>query len=80
MLGPDKIDRMTLGQLAKAFGEIQNQNYSDATIGKVLQLTNKDRVGVAHHKRTAATETRLRRNVPKHMWNVVAAMKELLGE
>lgn len=70
---------MTLGQLAVAFGEIQNQNYTDSAVGKVLALLNRDRVGVAHHKRKATTEARLRRNVGKHMWNVAAALKELLG-
>lgn len=75
----EQIDRLTLGQLAEAFGQIQNQNYSDATIAKVLVRLNKDRVGVAHHKTKYATEARLRRNVGQHMWNVVAALKELLG-
>jgi hypothetical protein len=77
-LTPAQIDRMTLGQLAEAFERIQNQNYADATVGKVLALVNKDRVGVVHHKRKSTTEARLRRNVGKHMWNVVAALKELV--
>jgi hypothetical protein len=74
-----QIDRLTLGQLAEAFAQIQNQNYSDATVAKVLIRLNKDRVGVAHHKTKPATEARLRKNVGQHMWNVVAALKELLG-
>jgi hypothetical protein len=74
-----QIDRLTLGQIAEAFGQIQNQNYSDVTIAKVLVRLNKDRVGVVHHKTKYATETRLRKNVGQHMWNVVTALKELLG-
>jgi hypothetical protein len=70
---------LTLGQLAEAFGQIQNQNHADSIVGKVLALLNKDRVGVVHHKTKWTTEARLRRNVGKHMWNVVAALKELLG-
>ncbi len=74
-----QIERLTLGQLGEAFGQIRNQNYADATIAKVLARLNKDRVGVAHHKAKPATETRLRKNVGQHMWSVVAALKELLG-
>jgi hypothetical protein len=31
---PQKIDKLSLGQLAEAFVQIQNQNYTDVTIGK----------------------------------------------
>lgn len=73
-----QIDKLTLGGLGEAFGQIQNQNYSDAAVAKVLTLINKDRVGVAHHKSKPATEARLRKNVGQHMWRVFAALKELL--
>jgi hypothetical protein len=72
-----QIDKLTLGQLAVAFAEIQNQNHADASIAKVLARINKDRVGVAHHKAKPATEARLRKNVGRHMWSVIAALKEL---
>jgi hypothetical protein len=78
-LTPQKIDKLTLGQLAEAFAQIQNQNYSDVTIGKVLTRLNKDRVGVVHHKAKAATEARLRKNVGQHRWSVVTVLRELLG-
>ena len=74
-----QIDKLTLGQLAQAFGQIQKQNYSDATIAKVLMRLNKDRVAVVHHKSKTATETRRRTNVGQHMWSVIAVLKELLG-
>lgn len=77
-LTSEQIDKLTLGQLSDAFGQIQNQNYSDATIAKVVTLINKDRIGVVHHKAKAATEARLRKNVGQHMWSVVAVLKELL--
>lgn len=73
-----QIDRLTLGRLGEAFGQIQNQNYSDAAVGKVLTRINKDRVGVAHHKSKPSTEARLRKNVGQHMWRVIAALRELL--
>lgn len=73
-----QIDRLTLGQLAEAFGQIHNQNYADARIAKVLPRVNKDRVGLTHHNTRTATETRLRKNVGQHMWAMVAILKELL--
>jgi hypothetical protein len=75
----EKVDRMTVGALADAFGMIQTKNHADQVIGSVLAGVNKDRVGVVHHKRRASTEERLRRNVGQHMWKVVAALKELLN-
>ena len=77
-LTPAQVDKLTLGRLGEAFSQIQNQNYSDAAIGKVLTRINKDRVGVAHHKSKPATEARLRKNVGQHMWSVITALKELL--
>jgi hypothetical protein len=74
-----QIDKLPLGALAEAFGQIQTQNYSDSTIGKVLRRINKDRVGVAHHKAKPATESRLRKNVGQHMWSVFGVLKLLLG-
>jgi hypothetical protein len=73
-----QIEGLTLGQLAEAFRQIQNQSYSDATIAKVLTRLNRDRIAVVHHKAKPATEARLRKNVGQHMWRVVAVLKELL--
>lgn len=70
-----QVNKLTMGQLASLFPQIQNQNYADAIIGKTLKTINRDRIGVAHHKGRAATEARLRRNVGRHMWTLVAAMK-----
>ncbi len=70
---------MTLGQLAKTFADIQNQNQADALIGKTLKKVNTDRVGVVHHKSKARTETRLRTNVGQRMWAIVNALRYLLG-
>ncbi len=72
-----QIDRMTMGQLAETFRNIQAQNHADNVIGRALATINRDRVGVAHHKRKKVTERRLRTNVGQHMWTIVAALKEL---
>jgi hypothetical protein len=72
-----QINRMTLGQLALAFSQIQSQTHADQVIGQALSRINRDRVGVVHHKSKVTTENRLRTNVGRHMWTIVAAMKEL---
>ncbi len=73
-----KIDRMPMGALKDSFFQIQNMNGTDSIIAKTLQQINPDRVGVAHHRAQARTETRLRRNFGQHMWAIVAAMKLLV--
>jgi hypothetical protein len=74
-----QVEKLTMGQLAVSFSQIQKQNHADATIRKVLTLLKNDRNAVVHHKAKRTTETRLRKNVGQHMWIVVAALKELLG-
>jgi hypothetical protein len=75
---PQQIDKMTMGHLADAFSNIQNQNSLDAQIGKVLTALNADRVGVAHHKSKAKTEKSLRAHVGQHMWAIVVVMRAML--
>ena len=76
---PDQINKLTLGQLASEFGNIAKQTHADSVLAQVLQQVNKDRVAVAHHKKKATTETRLRRNVGRHMWSIVRAFRALYG-
>ena len=76
---PRHIDKMTVGQLVDALRQIKTQNRSDAVIEQGLARLNKDRVGVVHHKAKAQTEKRLRENVGRHMWTVLAVLKELVG-
>jgi hypothetical protein len=78
VLAAKEVNKMTMGQLAKTFANIQAQNHADNVIGKALATINRDRVGVAHHKRRATTEKRLRTNVGQHMWTIVAALKEMI--
>lgn len=72
-----RINKLTLGQLAVTFGRIRNPNHPDKIIAQVLNGVNKDRIGATHHKSKVATEARLRKNVGHHMWKVVAALKEM---
>jgi hypothetical protein len=71
------VDRMTMGQLADIFARIQNKNRADSMIGQTLKSINRDRIGVVHHKSKKRTESRLRTNVGRHMWSVVATLKGL---
>lgn len=75
----DQVNRLTLGQLAGAYACIQNPNHADAVTAVALKRINKDRVGVAHHKTTPATETRLRKNVGRHIWLAINTLRELVG-
>jgi hypothetical protein len=71
------VDRMTLGNLASAYGRMDSPNHADSLVEKILLHLNKDRVGVTHHKAKPATEARLRKNVGQHMFAIVNALKAL---
>ena len=66
-----------MGQLAVSFSRILAPTHLDEVIGQALARLNKDRVGVAHHKRRKVTENRLRKNVGRNMWIIVQALSEL---
>ncbi len=72
-----EIDKMTLGDLARAFETIEHQTYADNVLGQALSSINRDRVGVTHRKKRAITERRLRRNIGGHMRTVVTALREI---
>lgn len=74
-----RIAKMPMGALAKAFTEITTVNHYDQRIAQVLIAVNPDRVAVVHHRRRAATERRLRRNVGTHMWKLVEGIEMALG-
>lgn len=73
-----QIDKMTMGQLAKVFSSIQNQNYLDTQIGKTLSQINTDRIGVVHHKSKLRTEKKLRANVGQHMWAIIVLLRQMI--
>ncbi|HXG60433.1 MAG TPA: hypothetical protein VNO22_03585 [Planctomycetota bacterium] len=78
-LSAQQIDRMTIGALAAAFGNLRSPNYTDSQIAQALVKINVDRIGVVHHKQRRSTENRLRRNVGQHMWTVIGALKLIMG-
>lgn len=71
------IDKMTLGALAQTFINIKTPNSADDLIAKSLKSINPDRVASTHHEAKKTTEPSLRRNVGKHMWTIIAAIKEI---
>jgi hypothetical protein len=74
-LTAQKIDRMSLGQLANAFGHIQKPNQADSLIAQVLASINPDRVRSTHFHSSPTTERNLRANVGRHMWRILNALK-----
>ncbi|MGA7705782.1 MAG: hypothetical protein WB998_12900 [Solirubrobacteraceae bacterium] len=79
-LTDEGIDRMSLGQLKVAFGNIQTPNHADTALADILAKINPARVGVAHHKTTPATEVKLRKNVGRNVWLLVAGLRKVCGE
>jgi hypothetical protein len=79
-LSPAQIDRMTMGQLKGAFGNIQPLNQRESIIYQVLEKVNPARIDVVHMRATAAAERRLRTSVGQHMWRLVTAMRAIVGE
>jgi hypothetical protein len=78
-LTKQKIDKLTMGDLAGRFGLIVQQSHADRVVGDALKKVNPNRVGVTHHKGKAAVEAKLRRDVGGQMWLIIGALKEIDG-
>lgn len=81
--GPRKItvsqvEKLTIGQLAKTFSQIAAKTHTDSQAEQTLAAINKDRVSLVHHKHKKTTENRLRKNVGRHMWAIVEALRLLV--
>jgi hypothetical protein len=74
---PQEIGGLSMGQLAAAFRQILTPNSLDVTTERALSTINPDRVERTHRRLSKRTETRLRNNVPKHMWLIVNVLKKL---
>ena len=72
-----KIDAFSMGDLAVRFGRILPQTRADRVIGDALKEVNPHRIDVVHHKKKAATERKLRKNVGTKMWLIFGALKEI---
>lgn len=73
------IERMPMGVLKDNFLAIDTPNVSDDRIASALKRVNPDRIRVAHKRRSPSAERTLRRNAPRLMWVIVAALREMLA-
>ncbi len=78
-LSANKINHLTMGQLAQVFREIISPNQLVLIIGQTLDDVLGDRNLVMHKKRRARTEARLRRNWRAHFWKIVGALTAIHG-
>jgi len=74
---PERVEKMTLGQLGIEFGKARPLNGTDSQIQKALIQINPDRVSATHKNKNAKTERQLRKNVGIHMHVIVQAVREL---
>jgi hypothetical protein len=72
-----KIDGFSMGDLTVRFSRIVKQTRADRIIGDALKQVNPHRIGVAHHKKKASAEAKLRRNVGTKMWLIIGALKKI---
>lgn len=74
-----KIDKLTLGQLAFHFENIQAPNAEDHALSHALTQVNKDRVDQIHHKKKKVTDNHLRKNVGKLMWLITDVVEKVVA-
>jgi hypothetical protein len=73
-----EVDGMTVGQLAYAFGNIQNQNQQDSLIASILAMINPTRVELIHRRMTKAAEEAIRRDIGRHVYAAISCLEEIL--
>ena len=72
----DRLEKMTIGALAKAYAAIQFPSPATAMVAQTLASINQDRIGVVHKKGERGVEDRLKRNVNANIWKVVNGMRQ----
>lgn len=70
--------KMTLGQLAIAYGNISKPTHKDARIHQTLSLINETRVGLAHKRKKAEVEKKVRTEAGMHIHAVTNCLEELM--
>jgi hypothetical protein len=78
VLAVEKVDGMTMGQLAIAFKNIQSQNHQDSLIGSTLSMINPTRVKLTHKRLQKSAEEAIRKDVGKHVWAAINCLEEIL--
>lgn len=72
-----RIGKMTQGQLAHAYGEIQNPTQLDIVLERALMRVNGARVKAVHKTHTAKNDAKIRVQVGQHLWTIVSAFKQI---
>lgn len=76
-LTKERVDRLTLGQLAHEISCARPQNAMDSQIQNAIDRINPDRVGLVHKNQRKSTERRLRKHVGVHMHVMIQVIREL---
>lgn len=74
----EEIDKMPLGPLAQAFGQITAPTHKDARIHQTLSLINQTRIGLTHKRKKAEVEREIRAHVGQHIHAVTGCLEDLL--
>lgn len=72
-----KINKMTQGELARVYSEIQNPTQTDMVLCRALKMINKARIAAVHKTHSAKNNARMRMQIGKHLWTIVAAFRQL---
>lgn len=72
-----KIGKMTQGQLAQAYAEVQNPTQVDVVLGRALKRINGARIAAVHRTQTAKNNQKIRVQVGQHLWTIVSALRQL---
>jgi hypothetical protein len=72
-----EINALSMGGLRNCFRDILSPTSLDSAIEQALTAVNPDRVERTHRRRAKATEARLRKNMGKHVWQIVNVMKQM---
>jgi hypothetical protein len=71
------LNKMPIGPLIELFGSIQSKNATDSIVEKALREIKKDRNDSIHRKNQPKTENTLRKNVGRHMYTIIAALRAI---
>lgn len=72
-----KIGKMTQGQLAHAYAEVQNPTQVDMVLGRALQRVNGARITAVHKTHRAKNNSKIRVQVGQHLWTIVSALRQI---
>ncbi len=72
-----KINKMSQGQLAHAYSEVQNPTQVDIVLTRALMRVNDARIKAVHRTQTAKNNAKIRLQVGQHLWTIVSALRQI---